>query len=53
MVKFSKGHDSVNVGRVEVLILYTTSDDALYLYEISLINLQLFSRCGAAQNIIF
>ena len=52
MVKFSMGHNSVNVGRVVVLILYTTPDDALYLYKIS-INLQPFSRCGAPQNIIF
>ena len=36
MVKFSKGHNSVkNVGEVNVLILCTVSDNALYLYKIS------------------
>ena len=43
MVKFSKGHISLeNVVEVKVLILCTSSDDALYLYKISCINLQLF-----------
>ena len=32
--KFSKGHNSVkNVGGVTVLVLYTSSNDGLYLYK--------------------
>ena len=35
-LKFSKGHNSqTNVGPVIVLNLCTSSDDALYLYQIS------------------
>ena len=34
--KISKGHNSVyNVGGVQVLILSTSSDDGLYLYQVS------------------
>ena len=34
--KNSKGHNSVkNVGGVSVLVLYTLSDDGLYLYQVS------------------
>ena len=33
--KISKGHNSViNVGGVSVLVLCTSSDDGLYLYQI-------------------
>ena len=36
IIKFSKGHNSVkNVGGVTVLVLCTSSDDAVYLYQIS------------------
>ena len=36
MVKFSKGHNFVkNVGGVTVLVLCTSSDNALYLYQVS------------------
>ena len=36
MVKFSKGHNSVkNVDGVIVLVLCTSSDDTLYLYQVS------------------
>ena len=32
----SKGHNSIkNVGGVSVLVLFTLSDDALYLYQVS------------------
>ena len=48
VVKFSKVHNSAkNVCRVKVLILCILSDDALYLYKISSLNLQTFLRCGA------
>ena len=34
--KISKGHNSVkNVGGVSVLVLCTSSDDGLYLYQVS------------------
>ena len=34
--KISKGHNSVkNVGRVLVFVLCTSSDDGLYLYQVS------------------
>ena len=34
--KKSKGHNSVkNIGGVTVLVLYTSSDDGLYLYNVS------------------
>ena len=34
--KISKGHNSVkNVGGVSVLVLCTSSDDVLYLYQVS------------------
>ena len=34
--KISKGHNSVkNVGGVPVLVLCTSSDDGLYLYQVS------------------
>ena len=34
--KISKGHNSVkNVGGVTVLVLYTSSDVGLYLYQVS------------------
>ena len=36
IVKFAKGHNSVkNVGGVMVLVLCMSSDDALYLYQVS------------------
>ena len=36
MRKISKGHNSVkNVGGVSVLVLCTSSDDGLYLYQVS------------------
>ena len=35
IVKFSKGHNSVkNVGGDKVFILFTSSDDALYFYQL-------------------
>ena len=34
--KISKGHNSIkNVGVVSVLVLCTSSDDGLYLYQVS------------------
>ena len=36
LIKFSKGLNSVkNVRGVTVLVIYTSSDDALYLYQVS------------------
>ena len=33
--KFTKGHNAVNsVGGVKVLVLFTSSDNALYLYQV-------------------
>ena len=36
MVKFSKGHNSIkNVDRVTVIVLYTLSNNVLYLCQVS------------------
>ena len=48
IVKFSKGNNSIkHVDGVKALTLCISSDHALYLYKVSWINLQKFSRCGA------
>ena len=35
ILKFTKGHNSIHVGGVMVLVLCTLSDDAFYLYQVS------------------
>ena len=35
ILKFTKGHNSIkSVGGVTVLVLFTSSDNALYLYQV-------------------